>query len=288
MRRILKIGVCVALVCGVQRFCHKQTDGFAIEKISSSHTPKAKWEIPATYEEKQEVKALLAQEFYYLAKGAQSYVFESADHEYVLKFFRHSHMRPPFWVHLLPSIGSIENYRAAKIEKGYAKLYKDFASYQIAFKELKEETGLVYLHLNKTDDLKQKVKIWDKIGIGHILDLDSMEFIVQKKAELIFPAITKWMNTQEEQKAKDALSSLIAFLKLRRDKGIFDKDPDLNTNFGFYQGKAIQIDVGRFKFIPIEDSPKDEIVRITDNLLQFLNANYKGLSSHLQAEIEKI
>src|SRR5437868_3279127 len=81
-----KILLSLLLLYGVERFCHKQTDGFSIYNISSNLSFREEWEIP---QETTEAKIILAQPFYYLGKGAQSYVFESEDGNFVLKFFRH-------------------------------------------------------------------------------------------------------------------------------------------------------------------------------------------------------
>ncbi len=264
MKIAIKIILAIALVCLLQRFCHKQTDGFAICKISSDLTPRKEWETTSSSIENKALKTILSQEFRYLAKGAQSYVFESHDGKYVLKFFRHSHLR------------DIE------------KLNKDFTSYKIAYELLKEQTGLVFLHLNKTEDLQQKVTIYDKLGIVHEIDIDKMEFILQKKASLIFPALTSWMESGNAEKAKQGISSLFQLLELRCQKGIFDKDPDLKTNFGFYQDKAVQIDVGRFKIYQSEEASKDEITRITDNLHHWINANYPELSNYFEEELHAL
>ena len=277
-------------VCAIytQRFCHRQTDGFALSKIRSNLTYHSEWEVSLlSASENKRVHDIFEQKFTYLAKGAQCHVFESADGKWVLKFFRHHHMRPPLWLTLLPSF--LDPWRSSKIEKKWSKLHKDFASYCIAYTELKEKTGILFLHLNKTENLKQSVTIVDRLNIEHSLDMDEMEFLLQKKATLVYPTIDTWMETGNIVAAKEALSDLVSVLKIRFEKGLFDKDPDLNTNFGFIDKQAVQIDVGRFK--RQKQSPsrsKDAIYRITDNLKQFLDQRYPALSEHLQTEISNL
>ena len=279
-------------VCSIytQRFCHRQTDGFAVSKIRSHLEYNPKWEVPhLNASERGRVHEILGQKFTYLAKGAQCHVFASKDGKWVLKFFRHHHMRPPLWLTLLPSF--LEPWRSNKIEKKWSKLHKDFASYQIAYTQLKKQTGIFFLHLNKTGDLKQTVTIVDRLGIEHTLEMDEMEFILQKRATLVYPTIDAWMEAGNLVAAKEALSDLVSVLKLRFDKGLFDKDPDLNTNFGFIDNQAVQIDVGRFKREWRQRDTalrKDDIYRITDNLKQFLDQRYPLLSEHLQTEISNL
>lgn len=280
-------GVCFITV---QRFALRQTDGFAISKIRSELPFHPEWEVPPLSDtEKERMHEILSQKFNYLSKGAQCHVFESADGKWVLKFFRHHHMRPPLWLVALPSF--LDPWRSNKIEKKWSKLHKDFASYKLAYNRIKERTGIVFLHLNKTSDLKQTVTIVDRLHIEHVLNLDEMEFILQKKARLVYPSIDAWMHEGNVTAAKAALTDLVAVLKMRFEQGIFDKDPDLNTNFGFIDQRAIQIDVGRFKGGTFQTNAcqcRDDIIRITDNLKQFLDAHYPPLSEHLQQEIAKL
>lgn len=287
MRVLFKILSAVLIIALLQCFCHKKTGGFAVEKISSSLTPRQEWEtLPLSPQEKATISSLLQQKFTYLGKGAQAYVFESEDKKHVLKFFRHSHMRPPFWIDYLPSS---EIYKKRKRARAEGKLHKDFLSYKLAFEELREETGLLFIHLNKTQNLlNQKITFYDKIGIIHQVDADSMEFVLQKKASLIYPTIEEWMKQGEYTQAKAALSSLLSLLKARCEKGIWDKDPDLNTNFGLVGARAIQIDIGRFRRDDAQKNPtvyKRDILRVTDNLRQWLGERSPELSRYIEEEL---
>ncbi len=145
---------------------------------------------------------------------------------------------------------------------------------------MREETGLLYLHLNKTSDLKRKLVIRDKLNIAHELDLDQMEFLVQRKATLVYPHIETLIQKGELTAAKMAITNLVSLLHDRYKKGIFDKDPDLNTNFGFIGTCALQIDIGRFREGGGRED-RDEILRITDNFRQWLDLRSPELSSHL-------
>lgn len=273
--------ICVILV---QRHCHRRTDGFSMYKIRSSLSHHSEWETkPVSNDQLQLVRNALNQNYRYLAKGAQCHAFLSDDGQYVLKFFRHHHMRPQPWVALIPPV--FKTFKAKKSAKRIDKLHKDFNSYHLAYSELKDETGLVYIHLNKTSHLNQSVKIIDKIGIEYDVPLDEMEFLLQRRADLVYPQIETWIQSDRIESAKDALTNLVTLLKRRQDKGLFDKDPDLNTNFGFIGTEAVQIDVGRFKCSDRQKSEEEKrktIIRITDNLKQFLDTKHPELSQHLQ------
>jgi hypothetical protein len=289
-RSILGILAVALFVVLAKKFCYQKTDGFALYKICSSLPFNREWE-PSSPQAPKELSRIFDQPFYYLAKGAQSYVFASQDGQTVIKFFRIYHLRPPAWLSALSLPPALQPYKISKMIEKRKDLNKDFLSYKIAYEEMKEKTGLIYLHLNKTSHLKKRLTIYDKIGIAHELDLDGMEFLVQKKATLVYPAIDALMKSEGPEAAKEAIGALVRLLLFRCEKGIFDKDPDLNTNFGFLGSKPVQIDIGRFcrsAECKTRAVYRDEILRITDNFRQWLDANYPPLSEHLLSQIMSI
>ncbi len=293
IKSLLHILAVILFAVLAKQFSYKKTDGFALYKILSSLPFNPEWEpsSPPTRLETEELLKTLDQPFYYLAKGAQSYVFVSKDGQTVIKFFRLYRLLPPAWMMALSFPIPLQPYKICKMLEKRKELDKDFISYKIAFDEMKQQTGLIYLHLNKTSHLKQKIRIYDKIGIAHLLDLDNMEFLVQKKACLVYPGIDSLMKTQGQSAAKEAISALVELLVFRCKKGIFDQDPDLNTNFGFLGKYPVQIDIGRFCREDGSKTPQqyeEEISRITDNFRQWLDAHYPVLSEHLKSQIEKI
>lgn len=279
--------VSLSIFWGVRRFCYKQLDGFEVGKISSHIAFDPRWEIPQPAPGKE----LFARPFTYLGKGAQCYVFASQDQEHVIKFFRVSHIQAPEWFTALPLPAFLKEWREKKVAVKESKREKDFLSYKLAYEKLKEETGLTYLHLNKSSDLHQKIQIIDKIGISHTLDLDQMEFIIQKRAKPLYPAMEEMIEKKKFDEAKASISHLIQLLAKRHAAGLADKDPDLKTNFGLVGSEAIQFDIGRFKIgksAQKEDPFQNEVVRITDEFKSWLKGRAPTLAEHLEAEIEGI
>jgi hypothetical protein len=290
--RYVKICLFILSLVLAKRFCFKQTDGFALHKIHSPLPYCLDWETtPLPAEDNGELMKILDQPFDYLARGAQAYVFASRDRKTVIKFFRVYHLMPPLWMTCLNFPPPLQPYKIAKMIRKREGMKRDFQSYKIAFEELKEETGVLYVHLNKTSDLNKKLTIYTKIGIAHEVDLDGLEFIVQKRASLFYPSIEQFVHEEGIESAKGAISSLIQLLQARRGKGIYDKDPDLLTNFGFIGKTPVQIDIGRFskwRRAENQENSRDEIIRITDDFRKWLDEKYPPLSEHLLAEIEKI
>lgn len=290
MLRVLKFTLIIIGFVATQRICHRATDGFALPKIQSNLTYNPDWEVQVLDPQSEvEIRALLTQSFRYLGRGAQAYAFVSEDGRTVLKFFRHHRMHTLLChgAFLLPM--GLRKQLQQTIDKRKAKLHKDFNSYKLAYRTLKEETGLLFVHLNKTHHLGIQLKLFDKIGVQHQIDLDKMEFVLQKRADLLYPALNSWIEQGNLTQAKTSLSELIALLKSRCQKGLFDKDPDLRTNFGFIDGHPIQFDIGRFKEDLTRQDPrvyKDEIVRITDRLMIWLAKHSPELAEHLQNEIQ--
>ena len=279
MKYVLKIFLFVIGFVITANFCKEQTGRFTILRITSKLTPQPEWETsPLSPEEKSRIKEILSQPYSYLDRGVQSFVFASEDGQYVIKFFRHDHLDAPFW--LTP------NQRIKK----QAQLCKEFLSYKLAFQNLREQTGLVLVHLNKTEDLHQTLDLVDKLGIHHPLQLDNYEFLIQKRASLLYTALNQMIEENKLSDAKETLSNLVKLLAHRAKEGISDKDPDLITNFGVIGTKPIQIDVGRFSPRAPRDTQvdKDEIIRITDRLSQYLTTKCPELQQHLKTQIEEL
>ncbi len=67
--------------------------------------------------------------------------------------------------------------------------------------------------------------------------------------------------------------------------GIFDEDPDFATNFGFVDGKAIELDFGKLSLDPRErlrEVYQEDLIRITQNLLLWIGNNHPVLLGSLQ------
>ncbi len=276
MKYLLKTLLFVAAFIGMSVFCRKEMDGFQICKISSDLPFNPVWEVAAVEDtELASIKKVLDQPFSYLSKGSQAFVFVSEDQKYVLKLIRYSHIRPSFWEELTSP---------AKCSELEAKLARDFTSYKIAYEDLKAETGLLFLHLNKTDLFHQNLVIVDKIGICHTLDLDKTDFILQKRVDPLYPHLKNLMDEDKEEEAKRVISHLVALLTSQYKKGIINTDVDLFKNFGCLEGSAIELDVGSLKKGSLS-TQREEIRRVTECLHNRLSEDYPSLDSHLLKEL---
>ncbi len=280
MRPLFKWLLICFSVIGISRFCHLQTDGFQVAKIASA----IEQNNPILLSEEQ--KTILSQRFFYMAKGAQSYVFVSEDGQFVLKFLRQPRLALLKLWHkwLLP----VRSLIAHKIEKKEQEMAKDMQSIELAYQDLKEETGLLFIHLGTSADLFQ-INIVDKLYIEHSLNAGSVAFIVQKKAVGAKQQLQKWLQNQQIKEAGDGLKELLALIKSRREKKIVDLDPNLTKNFGFIDGKAIQMDTGRFfKDDSLKSKEAVALNRSKEDLIHLLNQYSLELSSFFEHEYAQL
>ncbi len=230
---------------------------FSVNKIQSDFSFHAEWESHVPLENPQEVERALNQPYRYLATGAQSYAFSSRDGKYVIKFFRMKHLFPPKWKKY-----SLE--RLAEYEKNLASV---FSAYKQAYEELKEETGLVFIHLNKTQVLNKRLIVVDRLGGRYEVDLDQTEFIIQKKAELVFDRFKRLYKEGKQEEIKSLAESLLKMIRFRLEKGFSDLDLAVSHNYGFIGSQPIQIDVGR---ITKTKRREGEYERISERLRSWL------------------
>lgn len=270
---------------GAKRFCERQTDGFTIARITSHLSNRS--ELPIS----PNVEDILDQSFHYLGCGGQCFAFSSKDDRYVIKFFKQHTLGHLLWLRQLPFPDSFKKNHFKKITRCEKKLFRDFNSYQIAFDELKEECGLVFLHLTKTDNLKKSITIFDKLGISHVLNLDDYEFIIQKKAEPFEPYMKKWIASDQIQEAETALKTVLDLVRLRYQRGIMDEDPRLYNNIGFLDGRPIFMDAGRFKKDPKKSDPKiylSEMPEFASHLKKWIDMKYPALLPCYNDHIDQI
>jgi hypothetical protein len=268
------------------RFYFYLTDGFSLYNIKSTSSNNSAWDVPPLSAEDQKiVEKALDQNYYYLGKGCQTYAFVSADGEYVIKFFKHKHLRIDWWWKFIPLPSSFEDFRKQKIKLKRAKLYTLFESAKLAYENLPEETGVIYLHLNKGKTPHSDVIIFDKMGFEHQVNLDKLEFILQKRAYPVYPTIDELVKKSDIPAIQKVFRSLIEVLVLRSQKGIADRDPAMIQNLGLIDDRALIIDIGQFD---VDDTIKDPKVYSEDirkrswPFIKWLTKNHPELVPYLQ------
>jgi len=226
----LRIVVALVILVGLERFTRGQTKGFRVHKTISDHPFNPDWELDNTT-----VPSELNQKFYFLGNGAQSYSFLGEDQTTVLKIFKHYHCWPSTKIlKKLPGSWKVIPHREHRMKS-------IFGSVLLAYKKLPEETAIFYVNLNPKQNLYPQITLYDKIGIRHTIDLNQTPFVLQKKAELLYPYLT-----QHPDEAKAIIDSFFACLKARNLQGIANSDNHVGRNFAVYDKKVVQIDIGSY------------------------------------------
>lgn len=244
--------------------------------------------------EDQGIPDFLRQKYTYLGKGNQAFVFLSEDKKHVLKVFR-----PLFPSFQISIFGKKYRFRPLKLpfaktlmEKIYAQEFaeqkeKDLQSFVNAYAFLKEETGLEYLHLAKTKPLGEKLELYDKIGVQHLLNLDNTCFLVQKKTDLLYPTLASFLQKNEIDKAKELLASFVNFSYGLIKKGV-DHPTSIERNLGCIGLSPFQIDVGRvfIKDLPL-DTQIEQFIQTTQHMSKWISAKAPDLEPYLKSLIEE-
>lgn len=282
-----------ALACyGLGRLYFQLTGGFTLSNINSDFAFQPQWEVrPLSIKEKDQLDAALNQTYHYLGKGCQSYVFASHDDRYVIKFFKYQRYRLQPWLSYFPPLPAIVKFREEKNEKKWHKLDGFVKSWKLVFENLKDETGLVFVHLNKTDDLHKNLVIFDKLGLEHQVDLDQMEFCVQRKAEMLCDVLLRYQKEQNFTAASNLVDNLLAMILSEYARGLADNDHALMQNTGVIEGKPIHIDVGQFVINEEIKKPEiyhQELFTKTYKFKKWLFEHYPELGSYLVGRLKEI
>ncbi len=279
------------LMAGGLFFCVRST-GFSIDKISSNLSYNEVWETPPLTQREQEhlLQEVLSQTYYYLASGNQCYAFISEDRQYVLKFFKMQNLFPKSWIKGLP-LSLLQRLRFVNEEDNLLFSERIFASYKDAYESLSEQTGLLYIHFNKTRDLKSKVTLIDNKGKKYLLDLDRVEFVVQRRAQKIFEYLGDLHRGQKYDELKTAISSFLKLIAIRCEKGFADQDLKIRNNFGYIGNNAVQIDCATLTRDSSMKYPlnfREEVMHVTEHLNIWARDYCPELTLYIQEEAQRI
>ncbi len=277
----------ILLGIGLFLCCHK--NGFSMHKISSQLSYSDQWNGAVDYgQERELVDEVFEQPFYYLSSGQQCYAFISKDQKYVLKFFKMHKLIPKTWIQDFPS-SLFRNARFNDVQKKKYVLESTFAGIKVAFDYLKDQSALIYIHLNKTKHLKKRVQVFDKLGVRFDIDLDSKEFIVDATAELLYPRLLRLSELKDEEKIRQSVLSLFDLIATRCQRGFADQELVIWNNYGFIGDCAVLIDCGKLfadSEIVYSHNYKREIVNVCEAINDWAQKNCPMVSPILQKELQ--
>jgi hypothetical protein len=236
------------------------------------------------------IDSILNQTFTYLGKGHQSYAFLSQDQRYVLKFFKFTYLKSSKFNNLISSLPILRNYYHEQKNKKEKKIKMVFNGYRLAFDKDQHHTGVFYIHLAKTNNLKKAVTLQDRFGFTHHIDLDSTFFVLQHKAETTKKVFKELLDQHDLDAFKQRMGQLLNLYVSEYKQGIFDKDHNVLSNTGFLKDNAIRIDVGRLSFRPEMQNPSLYLLDlkkiISKRIYKWLKTSYPEDYDELLQDIE--
>lgn len=295
-KKIFTFLTLLALFFGVQQLIEKQTYGFCLQKIFANDIPfHPEWE---TSPPEPDVLRRLDQPYFFLGAGSECYAFLSADGKSVIKFFKLDKLRPVYllrglfledyskWGEELSCFSSVRRILGMRA----FRMQRSFNSLKLSYDYLKEETALLYLHLNTHSIVDKKLTLYDPCGIAHRVDLNQTRFYLQEAATSLTEHLLLLKEKGEWQEACRCVASLCQLIVQRSIKGFSDRDPRIK-NFGFIGHYAIEIDAGSFALSSQMKKPqayRQELFFATRELDEWAQKNYPELATYLSLHLENI
>jgi len=266
--------------------------GFGVHKIISKFSYNSSWEIEPVTDIQRELlrEKVFSQTYYYLASGNHCYAFVSRDEQYILKFFKIRNLFPKDWLNTFPV--SLLQFLGLK-QESRNQLFSEriFASYKDAYEMFRKEAGLLYIHFNKTRDFKAKIKLIDNKGKAHLVDLDAVEFVVQRKAAKIYDYLGTLIRERKEEQLKLAVRSFLHLIAQRCEKGFVDHEIGIRNNFGFVDGEAVQFDCAtltRDNSMKYPMNFRKEVLEAAERLDFWAREHFTETSLLIQEEAQKV
>lgn len=189
------------------------------------------------------LRDILQQPFTYLGEGGQSFVFASADGNYVIKIFNIGRMRPVAWILSLPDWPLVRTYKQEHLEKRQRRLERVFNGHRLAYEKLRDESALIALHLAPSQ-IETLVRLYDKHGQEHQVDLSHDAFVIQKKSELVSALFKRLLDADRVDDVTARIEGVFALYRSEFSQGIRDRDHGIMHNVGFIDEKPMHMDVG--------------------------------------------
>ncbi|MBM3197823.1 MAG: hypothetical protein FJZ58_01025 [Chlamydiae bacterium] len=267
----------------------REDKNFSLDKIRPTQKFALQKSRPYSLQEIREVRDMLSQPYTFLTEGKEEYVFVSRDQKYVLKFFNMRKMTPKYWLRHVP-LPWLDGRRLKKVEERERMREEVFRSLKISFEQFRYQTGLMFLHLFKTDYLQTKVCVKDKWGISHYIPMDAVPFALQRKATPLSEHIDHLVKEGKEEETIHSLCQVLELVQEACERGFSDPSDRVRDHYGFIQGRPILIG-GRLvqnESLMQPDNVLREVFRVSRLLESWLEKCYPELLPSFQSEIQNI
>lgn len=279
---ILLVSSILLIICA--RMYYRLTDDFRLANITYNLPYEPRWQIPPlTPNEEQQLDSILAQKFSYIGKGAQSYAFQSADHRYVLKFFKFKHLKPSWLMTMLPNVYPFSKLQETNMIKKERRVNSIFTGYKLAYDVHKNESGLIFIQLNPSH-ISKKVTVIDKVGFEREIDLGDVVYILQEKGQTLRAVLSQLLDKGEVALAKQRIDQIMDLYLAEYRKGIYDRDHGIMHNAGFVGDKPLHLDVGK---LTEEEQMKypgvysEDLSKVIEKISTWVKKNYPQYYSRI-------
>lgn len=164
-----------------------------------------------------------------LSENSSFFVFRGTRSRHVLKLFKDA-----------AGVHRIAKDWAPEMEWSERFVEHSLTSAQLAWRELRRDTGLVWLDFGGTQ--------FSSVHLGgEEFELDGAPFILQRRAVVIRLRLDAFIEQGDFLLAKRVMDDVIALMQKLWIKGISDQDGHILDNFGYVDGdRLIMLDVGNY------------------------------------------
>lgn len=248
------------------------------------------WDLPPLSNiEKAKLNDILNQTFQYLDEGGQSYVYVSADNEYVLKFFKFHRFQTQWFIPYIPNLPTFSSYKENHITRRRERLNAVYTGHLIAYIFHQEESGLQFVQLIPSHK-EQSLTVINKQGHKQIIDLGKVAYVVQKKGEMLSTIFSRLLDNDELDAVKGKIVQTLALYRSEYLKGLYDTDHGVMHNIGFVGEQPIHLDVGNF----VKDSNfklsafyKNDLIKVANKIVVWVEKNYPQYHKEIAAIVKE-
>jgi hypothetical protein len=291
IKKIAKfIVLSVVLSIAIVKVHYFFTDGFRYNKIYQYHYRYFNQEKACNVKSDPQIDEILTQPFYYLAKGRQTYVFQSKDKKYVIKFLRQRKYKKPFYITFCEKIFINRKKHQNFLKHQKIRKKRAYDSYGIANDTLVESCAIVHMQLDQKYPIEKKVVLFDKLKRRFKINLKDCRFFIQKSQTPIKEKLLKCAN--DEKKLRELIILFYEHIFSRYQTKVLNRDYKNsleNVGFNNYENKLFDIDIGSFykdEFL-FEKSFKKEMLGHTKPLFDLLNKINPKILSFATFELER-
>ncbi len=280
----------VVFLLGIAYFFNKSSS-FDIDKIRPVRDFSFQTTTTDSQEEIKKFSQIVSQPFSYLTEEEDRYVFVSKDQKYVIIFFNIRKITPKYWLNYIP-IPFLDKRRLSKIADRERNRQEIFSNLKNAFTYFRYQTGLVFLHLFRTEYLQAKIKVIDRDGKKHKIPLDLVPFAIQKKAFLLDEYIADLLAKGQKEKAVQSLCHVLTLVKDECRQGFSGENKAVESSFGFIEeGRPIRVDVHTLREDPSFKTPKNtlrEVFLVSQAIESWLKSSHPSIAEEFEDEVQDL